>query len=204
MAGCKCRYCQEKLLTQNAYKIIDKKKNAYFCNEEHYNMFLADAMRKKEEENAQKLLAAKEREEKDAAERERIEKYKADKDRAYYLICEIIGRKEIINTALWKEWAIWNKVASNEVIGDYLEKNKLYLISTISNIEDDEFKRIRYFSAILKNSLGDYNYKPNQAAQPKIHVEETLYTPAPISIPAVTAHNNKRRSLADLEDEFNG
>ena len=84
------------------------------------------------------------------------EKRKADKDRAYWLICDIVGRKEIINTVLWKEWKIWNKVASNEVIGNYLEENKEYLSSAIAQLEDVEFLRVRYLSAVLKNKLGDY------------------------------------------------
>ena len=72
------------------------------------------------------------------------------------MICDIVGRKEIINTVLWKEWKIWNKVASNEVIGNYLEENKEYLSSAISQLEDVEFLRVRYLSAVLKNKLGDY------------------------------------------------
>lgn len=191
MAGCKCRYCHENLLTQNAYKIIDRKKNAYFCNEEHCKLFLDDVAKKKEEENARKLLADQKRE----AEREGIEKRKADKDKAYWIICEIIGRKEIINTKLWKEWAIWNKVATNEVIGNYLEENKNYLISVMSQIDNVELYRINYLSAIIKNSLGDYKMKTKAAEKPQTKVDNTFYQP-------VVTNNNKRRSLADLEDEF--
>lgn len=217
MAGCKCRYCHENLLTQNAYKIIDRKKNAYFCNEEHFKLFFDDFLRKKEEENAKRLLAAKEREEreakiaaekaaekaakikareeKEAAKREAIEKRKADKDKAYWLICDIIGRKEIINTNLWKEWAIWNKVATNEVIGNYLEENKNYLINVVSKIDDVEIYRINYLSAIIKNSLGDYKMKTKAVEKPQVKVDNTFYQP-------VVTNNNRRRSLADLEDEF--
>lgn len=202
MAGCKCRYCHASLLTQNAYKVTDRKKNAYFCNEEHFKLFFEDAMRKKEEEAARKLLADKEREEREAAERERIEKYKADKDKAYFIICEIIGRKEIINTALWKEWAIWNKVATNEVIGNYLEENKDYLIHTISKIDNVELYRIKYLSAIIKNVLGDYESSSNHKRKMKIQVEETMYASTPASTFTPVTRNNKRRSLADLEDEF--
>lgn len=195
MAGCKCRYCHENLLTQNAYKIIDRKKSAYFCNEEHYKLFLEDATRKKEEENARKLLADKRREEKEKAEREGIEKRKADKDRVYWLICEIIGRKEIINTKLWKEWVIWNKVATNEVLGNYLEENKNYLISVVSKIDNVELYRINYLSAIIKNNLGDYKSRTQATAKPQIKVDNTFYQPK-------VMNNNRRRSLADLEDEF--
>ena len=63
MAGCKCRFCQTRLLTQNAYKVSNDKKVFYFCNEEHYGYFLAKMkeleMKKEEEKAAKKILAAK-------------------------------------------------------------------------------------------------------------------------------------------------
>ena len=152
-------------------------------------------MRKKEEEDARKLLADKMREEKAAAEREGIEQRKAAKDKAYWLICEIIGRKEIINTKLWKEWVIWNKVATNEAIGNYLEENKNYLISVVSKIADVELYRINYLSSILKNNLGDYKTNTKTTEKHQVKVDNTFYQP-------VVTNNNKRRSLADLEDEF--
>lgn len=191
MPRCKCRYCQEPLMTQDAYKITERKKNAYFCNEEHYQLFRDDVMRKKEEEDARKLLADQRRE----AEREEIEQRKAAKDKVYWLICDIIGRKEIINTRLWKEWAIWNKVATNEVIGNYLEENKNYLMNAISKIDNVELYRINYLSAILKNGLGDYRVKTKIVAKPQVKVDNTFYQP-------MGTNNNRRRSLADLEDEF--
>ena len=119
----------------------------------------------------------------------------ADKDKAYWLICDIIGRKEISNTALWKEWKEWNKAFSNETIASYLEENKEYLTYTISRLEDKEFNRIRYLSAILKNSLGDFKPNEKETEKPKVQVDETFYGATPTT-------QNKRRSLADLEDEF--
>ena len=170
MAKAKCRICGVQLDTKTAYLVVtydknNKVKKAFFCSKEEY--------------------------EKDLAKKE---KAAADKDKAYYLICEIIGRKEIINTALWKEWAVWNQVASNEVIGRYLEDNKKYLVDTISRLDNVEFNRIRYLSTILKNKLGDYKPKAKEVEKPKVQVDETFYAP-------ITTRNNKRRSLADLEDD---
>ena len=68
------------------------------------------------------------------------EKLAADKDKTYRLICDIIGRKEITNTALFAEWKIWNKVADNEKIGTYLEENKAYLCSVIAKLFERHFK----------------------------------------------------------------
>ena len=186
-------------MTDNAYKTMIKNKVAYFCNEEHclnYNFEIEKIKKEKEaERTAKKELASKIKAEKEEKKKERIEKYKEDKNKVYRLVCEIIGKKEIINTLLWKEWAIWNMVASNEVIGQYLEENKTFLTSTISRLDNVEHGRIRYFSAILKNNLGDYKPNTKETEKPKIQVDDTFYIPT-------TTRSNRRRALADLEDEF--
>jgi hypothetical protein len=181
---------------KDAYLHMFGKQKAYFCNEEHYDLFVF----KKEEERRikQEELEARRKqkqEEHDLAVKQR----KADKDKAYYLICEIIGRKEILHKLLWKEWALWNKVASNKEIGTYLENNKNYLCTVLSRIDNNEFSRIKYLSGILRNSLGDFkaNATIQESPKPIVRVDETFYEP-------VKAKNNKRRSLEDLEDEFNG
>ncbi len=164
----KCRICGAQLDTSTAFK-IEGKPAKYFCSEEEYN-----------------------------AEEERKKKAAEDKDRMYRLICDIIGEQEIINSALWKEVQIWNQVADNEKIARYLEDNKVYLTTAISRIENKIYNRIRYLSAILKNSLGDYKPKAvNEPVktQPKIDIDETMYEAPARSL-------NKRRSLADLEDEL--
>lgn len=162
----KCRICGETLDTKAAHLVITNGKKAYYCSKEEYEA--DDAKRKKVAE---------------------------DKDKVYRLICDIIGRKEILNNILWKEKATWNTVATDETIGRYLEENKDYLSSAITRLDDVEYNRIRYLSAILKNKLGDYKPKVVETEKPKVKVDETLYEAMP------TTHK-KRRSLADLEDEF--
>lgn len=171
MAWAKCRVCGSKINSIDAYLVITldgkgNEKKAFYCNKDEYE----EDLKKKEKANT-------------------------DKDNAYYSICEIIGRKEIINTILWKEWKQWNKVASNEILAKYLEKNKWYLKNVVSKLDDSEFPRIKYLSAIIKNNLGDFTVRNKTEEPRKVVVEETFY------VPTVT-HNNKRRSLADLEDEF--
>ena len=168
----KCKICGKPLDTNTAYRVITldknkKEKKAYYCNQEEF-------------------------------EKDEVEKKKAadDKDKVYRLICDIIERKEILNSILWKEKAVWNKVASDEVIGQYLDENKAYLCSVISRLEDKEFNRIRYLSVILKNKLGDFKPKVAEAPKPKVQVDESFY------VPTVSTTRNKRRSLEDLEDEF--
>lgn len=165
----KCRICGESLDTKTAYLVITldknkKEKKAYYCSQEEY-----------EAEEAKKKKASE------------------DKDKAYYLICDIIGRKKIINSALWKEWAIWNEVATNEVIGKYLDENKEYLSSAIGRLDNLEYNRIKYLSAILKNKLGDYKPKTvvKEVVAPKIQDEhyETKFK------------LKQRRGFEDLEDD---
>ena len=106
-----------------------------------------------------------------------------------------MGKKAITNSALFKERQVWRKVASDEVIGEYLEENKDYLTNVIARLDNIEYNRIRYLSAILKNKLGDYKPKVKETEKVKVQVEMDLYES---SRPAT----NKRRSLADLEDLF--
>lgn len=168
----KCKICGEPLDTKTAYRVITldknkKEKKAYYCSQEEYE---TDAKKK--------------------------EKVATDKDQVYRLVCDIINRKEITNTALFSEWKIWNRVADNEKIGAYLEENKVYLSSAISRLEDKEFNRIRYLSAILKNKLGDFTVQVKKKEQPKPIVKVEM------DYEVVNTNQNKRRSLMDLEDDF--
>lgn len=167
MAKAKCKICGIELDTKIAYKVTDKNgKNKYFCSASEFE-----------------------------AEEERKKKTQEDKDRVYYLICDIMGEKEIISTALFKEWTIWNKVADNAKIGDYLAENKEYLSSVIARLQSSEYARIRYLSTIIRDKIKAFVPKAKVEEKPKIVVEETIYeTP--------TQSLNKRRSLADLEDMF--
>jgi YHS domain-containing protein len=116
-----------------------------------------------------------------------------DKDRVYNIITEIFGY-EIQNSILFKEWTSWNVLKSDEIIAKYLDENIDYLTKAIARLISSEYAKIRYFSTILKNNLHDF--KPKVIEEPvKIHVDETIYNITNIS-PV-----NKRRSLADLEDE---
>lgn len=177
MGACKCRWCQANITTKVAIMEVTNGKRMFFCNEEHRDKFL------------KKLKA----------EQEQKEKAEADRSKAYRLVCEIIGRKEIINGILWKEWKIWNKVADNEKIGRYLEENKDYLRDVISRLEDVEFNRIRYLSAILKNKLGDYKPKAKEVEKPMVRVETNMND---MMYEIRNTNKNKRVSLEDLEDIF--
>ena len=164
----KCKICGKQLDTSKAFK-IEGKPAKYFCSEEEYQ-----------------------------AEEERKKKAVEDRDKAYTLICRIIGRETIINTALWSEWKIWSSVADDAKIGQFLAENEEYLTGVIGRLTDSEFPRIRYLSTVLKNRLGDYKPKvvnETVRVQPKVVQEEhyeTKYKP------------KARKALLDFEEDCYG
>ena len=172
MARCKCKICGTQLNTTEAYKVTDKNgKNKYYCSASEFE--IEEARKKKVTE---------------------------DKDRVYYLICDILGEKEIINTALWAEKKIWNKAFSDEIIAKYLAENKDYLTSAVSKLSGTEYAKIRYVSAVLKNSLRDFKpkvevvEKVEEVLKPSIAIDQTFE----IYSGSMNA-NNTRRSFDDME-----
>lgn len=136
MARCKCKICGTQLNTTEAYKVTDNNgKNKYFCSASEFE-----------------------------AEEERKRKAAEDKDKVYRLICDIFGEQDIISTALYKEWVVWNKVASNEKIAQYLEENYDYLNSVITRLHSSEYAKIRYLSTIIRDKIKGF--------VPKVKVEE--------------------------------
>jgi hypothetical protein len=169
MAKAKCLVCGAQLDTAMAHRveiIVNKRtgekelKYRYCCSEAEY-----------------------------LAEQERKRKYKEDKDKVYYLICDMFGY-EIQNTKLFDEWAIWNKLKSNEIIYKYLRENETYLQQICDRPYNNEYQKIRYFSAVLKNSLHDY--------QPRVEVVKTQ--PVVIEEHYETKYKAKgRQALEDFE-----
>ena len=167
MAKAKCRICGKELDTKIAYKVIDKNgKNKYFCSQSEYE-----------------------------AEEARKKKAKKDKDKVYRLICDIMGEKEIISTALFKEWQVWNKVADNEKISKYLKENRDYLSSVIGRLNSSEFARIRYLSTIIKDKIKEF---VPRVEEKKPVIIETIYEQPTIYIN--TKKINRRRGFAEEDD----
>lgn len=164
MARCKCKICGGVLDTNVAYKVTDKSgKNKYFCSASEFE-----------------------------AEEERKKKAQEDKDRVYRLICDIMSEKEIINTALFKEWQVWNKVADNAKIAKYLEENKDYLTSVIARLGSSEYARIRYLSAIIRDKIKAFVPKVEVVEKPKVVVEEHYET---------KYKSKARTALLDFEED---
>lgn len=218
MSAPKCQYCKKSLSPKKALKVVTKGQNKYWCDEECYKMtestkvevakmVICQICRKKiDRDTAYKITTVIKTTGKDLnkyycseaeynKEEERKKKAAEDKDRVYYLICDIMGEKEIINTTLFKEWQVWNKVADNAKIAKFLEENKENLTLSITRLGGYEYARIRYLSTIIRNKIKDFKPKAEGVEKPKVVVEETIYE-------APTQSLNKRRSLADLEDMF--
>ena len=168
----KCKYCGTYIEKNVAYK-DQNKKNSYYCNEEHYLAII------KRNNDLQK-------------EKEDAKKAKEEKKKVYYELCDIFGY-EVQNSILFTEWILWNKLANDEKILAYLQENKDYIKSKMERTNGTEYARIRYLSAILKNSLHDY--KVEKKTEPtKITVNYEMYEP-------VVSTKKKRRGLSELEDE---
>jgi hypothetical protein len=167
MARAKCRICGAALDTTIAYKVVVKGVNKYYCSQTEFDN--EEAKKQQETEN---------------------------RNTTYRLICEIFNKDEILNTALWKEYNEWLKVAESSKIVDYLGENKDYLSKAINRLNANEFAKIRYLSAILKNNLSDFKPKKVEEIHPKIEIDITMYDMSP------SPTRKRRRALSELEDEL--
>lgn len=170
MAKCKCRICGTPHNTEDAYRVVVNNKNQYYCSQEEYEKEL-----------------------------ERKKKVAENKDRVYRLICDIMEERDIINTALYKEWQVWNKVADNEKIAKYLEENKEYLTSVMTRLGSSEYARIRYLSAIIRDKIKGFVPKVEvvetpMVVEPSVAIDQTfeMYN-GPTNI------SNRRRSFDEME-----
>ena len=168
----KCRHCGTYIEKSEAYK-DETRRGFYYCNEKEY------IVEEKKREDAKKEKEA-------AAER------KAKRDAVYHELCDIFCY-EVQNSVLFTEWILWNKLANDEKILAYLQENKDYIKSKMERTNGTEYARIRYLSAILKNSLKDYVVTV-RAEPEKINVDCEIYEPTVFT-------KKKRRGLSELEDE---
>ena len=170
----KCRYCGEYIEKNIAYK-DPARRNFYYCNEKEAQTQEAERQERIEKEN-------------------RIKEEKRQKriDPVYEEVADIFGYR-IGNGILFEEMKIWRGICNDEKILAYLQENKDYIKSKIEQTNSSEYARIRYMSAILKNSLHDY--KVEKKVEPtKITVDYEMYEP-------VHSTKKRRRSLSELEDE---
>lgn len=112
------------------------------------------------------------------------------KDNTYNLIFQIFDRK-ITNTILYKEITELSEIYTYEKIFAYLTENEKYLSGVMGKDFTSEYGQIRYFTAILKNSLADFRYK-----------EEIVKKEFDNDIPNMKFNRKQKRiSLEDFELE---
>lgn len=129
------------------------------------------------------------------ADKERQDKIKAEYDEIFEITKEIFGYEFAGYSMLKKEVSTWEKLSTRQKIIAYLNDNKAWLSTTMSKSFANDYNRVRYYSTIIASKLHDYQPRVEIAERPKVVVEETIYE-------APTHTLNKRRSLADLEDDF--
>ena len=143
-----CRYCKSKIEKKDALQIPGEKYNTYFCNQECYDKANAEKKAKEIERIAKK-------QEKEENKQKRI-------DPVYEEIADIFGYR-IQNSALFAEMKLWRCICDDTKILAYLQENRDRIKSAMERASSSEYARIRYVSAILKNSLADYNVKNIEA-----------------------------------------
>lgn len=154
----KCRICKNKIERNDAYRVVVKDKNHYYCNVDEYISW------NEENESRMKVI-----------------------DFSF----EVIG--ETTNTSLMKELAQIAKVHGYKKMINYMEFDVENIVNAMNKHFETEYGKIRYFTAIIKNSIGDFKEKV-EVENIELHevdvIEEVKYTPT------------KRKSFADLIDEY--
>ena len=164
-----CQICKSKIERDAAYKRVVGKANKYYCSEQEWQ-----------------------------AEEDKKNKATENKNRVYNLICDMFGY-EIVNTQFFAEWTLWNKLKSNEIIYKYLRENEDYLQQICDRSFDTEYQKIRYFSAVLKNSLRDFKPRVEEVENPKVVIDTSfeLFEPTFEKNPQV-----EEQILYDVEDDL--
>lgn len=173
-----CKYCKAKVEKADALQVPGEKYNTYYCNQECYDKANAEKKAKEIERLAKK-------QEKEENKQKRI-------NPVYEEIADIFGYR-IANSALFKEMKLWRGICDDSKILAYLQEHKIYIKNKLEQLDSNEYSRIRYVSAILKNSLADY--KRTVRVEPeKINVDCEIYEQS-------FSTRKKRRGLNALEDE---
>ena len=138
MTYVKCGFCSNKIKKENAYVLKGKKRNKYFCNEEHSVS-------------------------------------KTPKGLFYGRLFSVFGKTT--NTIMYKEFDEISKVHGWDKMSSYLEANRSYLNKCMNKDFTSEYAKIRYISAIFKNSLGDFREPKKDVVVKKSVVQDCVFVP---------------------------
>lgn len=162
----KCGICEKKIDREVAFKVSTGKSNKYYCSENEYN-----------------------------AEKAKRVQEKTIRENTYKKIFECFGR-EITNTILFKEINELQRIYGFKKILAYLDENLQFLTDIMSKRDFvSEYAKIRYFTAILKNNLGDFIFS-EQIKKDRV-IEQDM--------PEIKFKPRKaRRGFAEIESEMEG
>lgn len=118
---------------------------------------------------------------------------KKTRDNVYNLIYDIFGRK-ITNTVLYKEIDELGNIYEFDKILAYLQENYEYICMVLEKNFNSEYAKIRYFTAILKNNLADFDFKEVPIVKP---IEMDF-------VQMKFNRKNKRKPLIEYEREYGG
>lgn len=117
------------------------------------------------------------------------------KNQIYENITNIFGYK-VTNTALFKELADLCGTHGYELVYHYICDNTKKLCEAMNKDFVHEYAKIRYFSAIIKNSIVDYRdkeYRQKTYTPPIKYSQDVVETKFKAS--------KQRRALSDIESE---
>lgn len=117
---------------------------------------------------------------------------KESKAKVLELVFEIIG--ETTNTAIYKELTDISKVHTYKKILDYIEENYIKLNEIMSMQFEREYGKIRYFTAIIKNEIGDFVATINEENDEELDLID--------QIEDVKYKQTKVKSFNDYLDEY--
>lgn len=118
---------------------------------------------------------------------------KTPREKFYDVAYNIFGKTT--NTIFFKEMDDIANIHGYEKMKSYLEDNSSYLENVMQKNFSSEYARCRYFSAILKNNLGDYVVKKPDVVK-KIEIE--VYEP----LNNKKKQRNKRKGLDEIMEGF--
>ena len=163
----KCQICGNKIEKETAYCITHNGKNKYYCNKEEYEN------NKREKDLRNSINSA---------------------------MTQTLG--PVLKKASWVELS--NTISSLEQLYT-LEQINEYLWSESESISHillqktftSEWSKVRYYTAVIKNNIGDYYILDTIDVKPQIKIQENFYMPPENKYKP----KKRRRSMVDFEND---
>lgn len=145
-----CKACKEKIDRDLAYQVGTR---SYYCSEAEYLSYLKNKKKNKSEKKSKKKT----------------------KKETLSLIFEVF-EYEVTNTLLTNELKELAKIYTYDNIYSYIQDNFDYLNKTLNGKRfDNEWRKIKYFSVIVKNHIKDYLETKKEAIKNTEYIKNIEY-----------------------------